>query len=40
MQPVVVAVPLAEADQSRLYVTDANDGINSDNGAWALARLK
>lgn len=40
MAPIEFVVPLNGADELRLYVTDAGDGINSDHGVWAMARLK
>jgi hypothetical protein len=38
--PVEFAVVLEGADELRLYVTDAGDGINSDHAVWAMARLE
>lgn len=38
--PVDIGVPLAGADELRLYVTDGGNGIASDHAAWALARLE
>jgi hypothetical protein len=38
--PVDLSVPLAGADELRLYVTDGGNGHSSDHAAWALARLE
>ena len=38
--PVDLSVPLGQADELRLYVTDGGNGIGSDHAAWALARLE
>jgi len=40
MPPGNVSVPITGVDQLRLYVTDGNDGINSDHAVWAMARLE
>ncbi|NOY81702.1 MAG: hypothetical protein GXP31_11960 [Kiritimatiellaeota bacterium] len=38
--PAPVNVDLAGAEQLRLYVTDAGDGISSDHAVWAMARFE
>ncbi|MBT3377447.1 MAG: hypothetical protein HN742_34410 [Lentisphaerae bacterium] len=40
MTPRNVSIPITGVDQLRLYVTDGNDGINSDHAVWAMARLE
>ncbi len=38
--PVPVNVDLTGAEQLRLYVTDAGDGISCDHAVWAMARFE
>ncbi len=38
--PRDVDVPLGDADELRLYVDDAADGIASDHAIWAMARIE
>jgi len=38
--PIAIKLPLGNAKYLRLYTTDADDGISSDQAVWGNARLK